>query len=169
MSQHFFYRTESLDFIFHRQVAIGNFSYHFHYLRQLKIQETLKNAEFILEVELWFSEDGVGMEQHSSIQNVSKRNLQINFMPTRGLHYHLPVLFDYFHLSCVSLTVHGALISIHQPYLPSPRSANKRSKSRNSSPSLSTMESVLFGQSQLGVKYGTSRTRLGNIYSYLFR
>jgi hypothetical protein len=40
----------------------------------------------------------------------------------QGIHYTLPVLFDYFHLSAVSVTVHAALISIHQPYLPSPRS-----------------------------------------------
>ena len=86
--------------------------------------------------------------------------LQISFAPSRGLHYHLPVLFDYFHLCCVSLSLHGSLISIHQPYLPSPRSGNKRTKSRTSGLSLSTMESVLFGQAQLGVKYGTSRTRL---------
>jgi hypothetical protein len=42
----------------------------------------------------------------------------------QGIHYTLPVLFDYFHLSAVSVTVHAALISIHQPYLPSPRSAS---------------------------------------------
>ena len=148
------YRNEEvlLDDVIHYRVHIV--------LDSAKIEETLRNAEFSLEVELWFSEDSVGMEQHSSIQSVSRRSLMINFVPTRGLHYHLPVLFDYFHLSCVSLTLHGALISIHQPYLPSPRSGVKRNKSRNSSPSLSTMESVLFGQAQLGVKYGTSRTRL---------
>ena len=148
------YRNEEvlLEDVIHYRVHIV--------LDSAKIEETLSNAEFTLEVELWFSEDSVGMEQHSSIQSVSRRELMINFVPTRGLHYHLPVLFDYFHLSCVSLSVHGALISIHQPYLPSPRSGNKRNKSRNSSPSLSTMESVLFGQAQLGVKYGTSRTRL---------
>ena len=148
------YRNEEvlLDDVIHYRVHIV--------LDSAKIEETLRNAELSLEVELWFSEDSVGMEQHTSIQSVSRRSLMINFVPTRGLHYHLPVLFDYFHLSCVSLSLHGALISIHQPYLPSPRSGVKRNKSRNSSPSLSTMESVLFGEAQLGVKYGTSRTRL---------
>ena len=109
------YRNEevSLDDVIHYRVHIV--------LDSARIEETLKNAEFVLEVELWFSEDSVGMEQHTSIQSVASRELQINFVPTRGVHYHLPVLFDYFHLSCVSLSVHGALISIHQPYLPSPR------------------------------------------------
>ena len=66
------------------------------------------------------------------------------------------------------MTVHGALLSLHQPYLPSPRPSTRRpASSRSSSPCLSTMESVLFGPTQLGVKYGTSRTRLaiaGRIY-----
>ncbi|KAF0310899.1 Protein FAM135B [Amphibalanus amphitrite] len=34
-----------------------------------------------------------------------------------GLHYHLPVLFDYFHLAAVSLTFHAALVAVHQPYI----------------------------------------------------
>ena len=89
------YRNEevSLDDVVHYRVHIV--------LDSAKIEETLRNAEFALEVELWFSEDGLGMEQHSSIQNVSRRCLQLNFVPSRGLHYHLPVLFDYFHLCCV--------------------------------------------------------------------
>ena len=148
------YRNEevSLDDVIQYRVHI--------ILDSAKIEETLRNADFSLDVELWFSEDGLGMEQHSSIQNVSRRQLQISFVPSRGLHYHLPVLFDYFHLCCVSLSLHGSLISLHQPYIASPRSGNKRNKSRTASPSLSTLESVLFGQAQLGVKYGTSRTRL---------
>ena len=48
------------------------------------MEETLTHAKVSLELELWFSEDGVGMEQHSSIQSVSRRTLQINFVPNRG-------------------------------------------------------------------------------------
>jgi hypothetical protein len=52
-----------------------------------------------------------------TIECVSSRILKLNFSPTRGLHYHLPVLFDYFHLAAVSTTIHMALSSIHQPYI----------------------------------------------------
>ena len=45
-------------------------------LDSAKIEETLRNADFSLEVELWFSEDGLGLEQHTSIQLVSRRQLQ---------------------------------------------------------------------------------------------
>ena len=59
------------------------------------------HTQFCLDVELWFTEDGAGMEQHSSVTKVSYRSLQLAWGPGRGIHYHLPVLFDYFHLSCV--------------------------------------------------------------------
>jgi Protein FAM135 len=32
-------------------------------------------------------------------------------------HYHLPVLFDYFHLAAVSIGIHASLIAMHQPYI----------------------------------------------------
>ncbi len=90
------------------------------------VQETLTTANFELELGLWFSEDGAGMEQHASLQAVSARTLRLQLAPAQGIHYSLPVLFDYFHLSAVSVSVHAALISIHQPYLPSPRCVGGR-------------------------------------------
>ncbi|KAI9565486.1 hypothetical protein GHT06_009278 [Daphnia sinensis] len=48
---------------------------------------------------------------------VSSRTLQLHLSPTRGLHYHLPVLFDYFHLAAITVTVHASLIAVHQPYI----------------------------------------------------
>ena len=105
----------------------------------------LEAAEFQLVVELWYTENGNGLSTsgssgpitHSSntsnsnsssvngggesgdatIECVSSRVLTLQFVPSSGLHYHLPVLFDYFHLSAVSLTVHAILTSIHQPYI----------------------------------------------------
>ena len=96
-------------------------------------------------VELWYTENGNGLSTSGSsgpsnqksntssstssstnggvengdatIECVSSRALTLQFVPSVGLHYHLPVLFDYFHLSAVSLTVHAILTSIHQPYI----------------------------------------------------
>ena len=108
-----------------------------------QIKETLESAEFQLVIELWYTENGNGLSssgssgqinhnvpnsKSSSIHNgenldatviecVSSRVLTLQFVPSIGLHYHLPVLFDYFHLSAVSLTVHAILTSIHQPYI----------------------------------------------------
>ena len=124
------------------------------------LQETLNSADFELEVGLWFSESGFGMEQIDTLECVSSRNLKLEFLSSKikqnrerpflimetsikiqlnctlnlgsffylilafsgqGIHYCVPVLFDYFHLAAVSITVHGVLVSIHQPYLSSPR------------------------------------------------
>ena len=40
------------------------------------------------------------------------------------------------------------------------RPGNKRGKGKSPASNFSTMETVLFGQNQLNVKYGTMRTRL---------
>ncbi|XP_059470773.1 protein FAM135A isoform X4 [Neocloeon triangulifer] len=82
-----------------------------------KIEETLERADFQLIVELWFSDQTFASDQQTAIASVSSRTLQLNFSPTRGLHYHLPVLFDYFHLAAVTLTIHASLVALHQPYI----------------------------------------------------
>lgn len=56
------------------------------------------------------------------------RALQLNFTPTKGLHYHLPVLFDYFHLAAVSITIHACLVALHQPYIKSVSLAFRNSR-----------------------------------------
>nr|XP_034186017.1 uncharacterized protein LOC117606995 isoform X2 [Osmia lignaria] len=78
-----------------------------------KIEEVLSRTHFNLGVELWFSEP----TQPGNMACVSSRALQLNFAPTKGLHYHLPVLFDYFHLAAVSMTIHACLVALHQPYI----------------------------------------------------
>ncbi|XP_051171850.1 uncharacterized protein LOC127288444 isoform X3 [Leptopilina boulardi] len=78
-----------------------------------KIEEVLSRTHFNLGVELWFSEP----TQPGNMACVSSRALQLNFIPTKGLHYHLPVLFDYFHLAAVSITIHACLVALHQPYI----------------------------------------------------
>lgn len=77
-----------------------------------RLKESLERAEYSLVVELWFSEQPI-----SAMVMVSTRTLQLNFSPLQGLHYHLPVLFDYFHLSAVSITIHVTLLALHQPYI----------------------------------------------------
>lgn len=82
-----------------------------------KIEETLERADFTLNVELWFTEQTYGLNQQNGTQCVSVRTLRLNFSPTKGLHYHLPVLFDYFHLAAVTITIHATLVALHQPYI----------------------------------------------------
>ncbi|KAL1129277.1 hypothetical protein AAG570_013806 [Ranatra chinensis] len=84
-----------------------------------KIEESIERADIGLNIELWFTDQPLVSDQLGSITCVSTRNLQLTFSPMRGLHYHLPVLFDYFHLSAVTITIHASLVALHQPYIKS--------------------------------------------------
>jgi hypothetical protein len=92
------------------------------------LKECIERAEFSLNLELWFGEqtqppsdttpnETLGNYSDAGLVLASTRTLQLNFHPGRGLHYHLPVLFDYFHLAAVSLGIHASLIAMHQPYI----------------------------------------------------
>ncbi|CAD7002426.1 unnamed protein product [Ceratitis capitata] len=77
------------------------------------LKESIERAEFSLHLELWFGEQNGS----SALSLASTRTLQLNFHPGRGLHYHLPVLFDYFHLAAISVGIHASLVALHQPYI----------------------------------------------------
>lgn len=97
------------------------------------LKESIERAEFSLQLELWFGEQNGGSSSNgggggnsnagnggnlsSCLALASTRNLQLNFHPGRGLHYHLPVLFDYFHLAAISVGIHASLVALHQPYI----------------------------------------------------
>ncbi|KAG1694152.1 Protein FAM135A [Nymphon striatum] len=82
-----------------------------------KIADSIGKAEFQLLVELWFTDSDYGQDQQSTIHCIHTRILNLHFNPYKGLHHHLPVLFDYFHLCSVTLTIHGTLVSLHQAYI----------------------------------------------------
>ncbi|GAB0096958.1 protein FAM135B [Sergentomyia squamirostris] len=84
------------------------------------LKESVERAEFSLQLELWFGEQ---TSNGTNLSLASSRTLQLNFHPGRGLHYHLPVLFDYFHLAAVSVGIHASLVALHQPYINAPRTS----------------------------------------------
>ncbi|XP_026499092.2 uncharacterized protein LOC113402937 isoform X1 [Vanessa tameamea] len=121
------------------------------------LKESLERAEWSLGVELWCSEGA----QSNTLSPVSCRVLKLHFQPSQGLHYHLPVLFDYFHLSAVSVTIHASLVALHQPYIKksimhyvqscTPRSSKQWGKLMKSAGSnfnaSGSLENILFGSS----------------------
>lgn len=114
-----------------------------------KIEETIERADFQLVVELWFTDESFGPDQHSSIQCVSSRTLNLHFVCSKGLHHHLPILFDYFHLSAITMTIHASLVAVHQPYINTSRPGKPgwllNSPRINSKLQSSSIEAVLFG------------------------
>ncbi|XP_059470771.1 protein FAM135B isoform X2 [Neocloeon triangulifer] len=141
-----------------------------------KIEETLERADFQLIVELWFSDQTFASDQQTAIASVSSRTLQLNFSPTRGLHYHLPVLFDYFHLAAVTLTIHASLVALHQPYIKksilhyvqscTPRSSKTwlggSQKFNFRPPPSSNMDTVFFGQLNTNKCVGSGSSRIAH-------
>ncbi|XP_060562214.1 protein FAM135B-like [Ruditapes philippinarum] len=123
--------------------------YRFHTLvNSAHLEDEISKLEIQLMVELWFSEEqnGTGAVL-AKAECASQRQLNLHINPTKGLHHHVPLLFDYFHLCCVELTVHGTLIAIHQPFLSVPKQPKTAWSSRN--PELSTIETVYFGDRQI--------------------
>ncbi|XP_015119220.1 protein FAM135A [Diachasma alloeum] len=131
-----------------------------------KIEEILSRTHFHLGIELWFSEP----TQPGNMACVSSRALQLNFTPTKGLHYHLPVLFDYFHLAAVSMTIHVCLVALHQPFVKksilhyvqscAPRSGKQWLQSKQASPANGT--SSTFPNTEATTKCVGSATRIQN-------
>ncbi|XP_026477254.1 protein FAM135A-like [Ctenocephalides felis] len=135
------------------------------------VTESLRRAEFSLNVELWFAEQPVvnGGPTPTTLSQVSTRTLQLQVCPLKGLHYHLPILFDYFHLAAVSISIHGSLVALHQPYIKksilqyvqscTPRS-NKSWMGSSRLPSRGTaLEGVMQGG---GPKCGGSNTKIAH-------
>ncbi|RWS26661.1 hypothetical protein B4U80_08011 [Leptotrombidium deliense] len=109
--------------------------------------EQINNTVFLLDIELWFSDQNFGPQHHNTIERVSARQLTMHFDVCRGLHYSLPVIFDYFHLSAVTVTIHSSLITLCQPFLKiKHKNVNGKGVQSTSSYNLScSYDTLLFG------------------------
>jgi hypothetical protein len=54
---------------------------------------------------------------NNNMQQLCSRIFKVHFDPRQGIHIQLPVLFDYFHLSAVIVTVHCALLTLLPPVM----------------------------------------------------
>ncbi|CAC5361760.1 Protein FAM135A,Protein FAM135B [Mytilus coruscus] len=109
-----------------------------------KIEECLEKLDLQLVLELWFSEEDAGPGAlQDKMESVTSRTLSLHFSPTKGIHHHVPVLFDYFHLCALDTTVHGTLIGLHQPAITLPRPP--KSAWTKNGPGENSIEMVYFG------------------------
>uniref|UniRef100_A0A2R8MJM7 Family with sequence similarity 135 member A n=1 Tax=Callithrix jacchus TaxID=9483 RepID=A0A2R8MJM7_CALJA len=113
-------------------------------LDERKIEETLEEMNFLLSLDLHFTDGDYSADDLNALQLISSRTLKLHFSPHRGLHHHVNVMFDYFHLSVVSVTVHASLVALHQPLISSfcHRLIGERG---NSSPRDHLLEEEIFG------------------------
>lgn len=71
-------------------------------------------------IELWYIDKEEMVKKaagdiYAAFECVSKRSVTLNLPIYRGLHYHRPILFDYFHLCGLTFTVHASLIGLNKP------------------------------------------------------
>ncbi|MCJ8735587.1 hypothetical protein PDJAM_G00248840 [Pangasius djambal] len=115
-----------------------------------RVEEALNEVDFQLRLDLHFTDVEQQLADISSVPVISSRTLGLHFHPRRGLHHHLPVMFDYFHLSVISITVHASLVALHQPLISFARSSKgawlgKGSPESEAPPPVMSVENLMFG------------------------
>ncbi|XP_062935827.1 protein FAM135B [Cynocephalus volans] len=82
-----------------------------------RVEDALSEVDFQLKVDLHFADTEQQLRDADGATMISSRTLGLHFHPRRGLHHQVPVMFDYFHLSVISVTVHAALVALQQPLI----------------------------------------------------
>ncbi|XP_021053284.1 protein FAM135A isoform X1 [Mus pahari] len=119
-------------------------------LDERKIEETLEEISFLLSLDLHFTDGDYSADDLNALQLISSRTLKLHYSICRGLHHHANVMFDYFHLSVVSVTVHASLVALHQPLISFPRPVkttwlNRNAPAQSKDSAIPALESVVFG------------------------
>uniref|UniRef100_A0A8C2DQR3 Family with sequence similarity 135 member A n=1 Tax=Cyprinus carpio TaxID=7962 RepID=A0A8C2DQR3_CYPCA len=115
-----------------------------------KVEEFLNEMDFQLSLDLFFTDGDYSPEDPTSLQSISSRTLRLHFSLHRGIHQHVNVMFDYFHLSVISATIHASLVALHQPLISFPRPVkstwlNRNAPAQSKDSLIPTLESVVFG------------------------
>ncbi|XP_030645005.1 protein FAM135B [Chanos chanos] len=115
-----------------------------------KVEEALSEVDFQLKLDLHFTDNEQQLGEISTVPLISSRTLGLHFHPRRGLHHHVPVMFDYFHLSVISVSIHASLVALHQPLISFARTGRgvwlgRTSPESESQASLISVENLMFG------------------------
>ncbi|XP_063047542.1 protein FAM135A isoform X2 [Engraulis encrasicolus] len=121
-------------------------------LDERRVEESLNEMDFQLVLELFFTDGDYSPEDSTPLQSISSRVLRLHFSVQHGVHQHVNVMFDYFHLSVISLVVHASLVALHQPLISFPRHVkstwlNRNAPAQSKDSLIPPLESVVFGSS----------------------
>ncbi|CAF3536336.1 unnamed protein product [Rotaria sordida] len=81
------------------------------------ITDCFNRMDMQLCLELFFMEKDYSPEKIGTMQSLCSRCYKLHFNPRLGVHTHMPILFDYFHLSAITTTIHGSLLCLIPPYV----------------------------------------------------
>ncbi|XP_009070795.1 PREDICTED: protein FAM135A isoform X3 [Acanthisitta chloris] len=146
-------------------------------LDERKIEESLNEMNFLLTLDLHFTDTDYSPDDLSTLQPISSRTLKLHFNLHQGLHHYVNVMFDYFHLSVISVIVHASLVALHQPLISFPRPVkntwlNRNAPAQNRDSVIPSLESVVFGNNytkQLsadGCSFVVSEAFLSHAYNF---
>ncbi|KAM8841677.1 protein FAM135B isoform 2-T2 [Spinachia spinachia] len=115
-----------------------------------RVEEALSEVDFQLKLDLHFTDNEQQLAEIATVPLISSRTLSLHFHPRRGLHHHVPVMFDYFHLSVISVSIHASLVALHQPLISFARTGKgswlgRGSPESPSDPSAVSVENLVFG------------------------
>ncbi|XP_056598065.1 protein FAM135B [Triplophysa dalaica] len=115
-----------------------------------RVEEAMSEVDVQLKLDLHFTDNEQQLADIPSVPLISSRTLGLHFHPHHGLHHHLPVMFDYFHLSVISVSIHAALVALHQPLISFTRSGKgawlgRGSPESEAPPSMMSVENLMFG------------------------
>ena len=126
-------------------------------------------SHFKLQLDLMFTGEEELPSNPSLFSSVSMRTLEFCVDWRKGMHDHFPVMFDYFHMAAVGVTLHASLTELSLkdffPEVNRPNSSGRRHSAQNAKPGrkltfqsqpsiqcLPSLHSILFGsQSTLDV------------------
>ncbi|KAJ8384160.1 hypothetical protein AAFF_G00208620 [Aldrovandia affinis] len=134
-------------------------------LDEKKVEGLLNEMDFQLSLDLHFTDGDYSPEDMSSLPMISSRTLRLHFNLYRGVHQHVNAMFDYFHLSVISVTVHGSLVALHQPLISFPRPVkstwlNRSAPAQTKESTIPSLESVVFGSSYVKQLSSDGRTSI---------
>ncbi|XP_024864388.1 protein FAM135B isoform X2 [Kryptolebias marmoratus] len=115
-----------------------------------RVEEALSEVDFHLKLDLHFTDNEQQLADIATVPLISSRTLSLHFHPRTGLHHHVPVMFDYFHLSVISVSLHASLVALHQPLISFARTGKaswlgKGSPESAGNPSAVSVENLMFG------------------------
>lgn len=121
-------------------------------LDEKKVEETLNEMDFQLFLDLYFTDGDYTSDDPNLLQNISGRSLRLHFSLQKGIHQHINVMFDYFHLSVISVAIHASLVALHQPLISFPRPVkttwlNRNAPVQSKDSVIPPLENVVFGNS----------------------
>lgn len=103
------YRNESV-------VLNDSFVFRLHLLvNSDKIVQEVDQADYQMLVELFFSDSDYGVDSVESLTNVSTQTLKLHMSCVKGLHHHVPILFDYYHFAVIDTTIHATVTALGLP------------------------------------------------------